>query len=151
MLLCQGIFPYLQVIKASHARIQTSYPQHFANNHPSAADSKSRWDPWLENAAFVCVTEFRVGWCFTVNEVIALCAALCAASAACLLMLLGHGCRVRPLDFSHGSQTLGQTAGVLSPVTSFQRGPTRAKRAWETQSAQGPAVKLCTEHVQMLD
>lgn len=54
-------------------------------------------------------------------------------------------------DFSHGSQTLGQSAGVLSPVTSFQAGPTRAKRAWETQSAQGPAVKLYTEHVLLLD
>lgn len=55
------------------------------------------------------------------------------------------------LDFSHGSQTLGQTAAVLSPVTSFHAGSNEGQESLRNSVSRGPAVKLYTEHVQMLD
>lgn len=76
----------------------------------------------MENAAFVCVTEFWPG----PPAVSSKRADSPSRGAPRLLwsVVVAEGSRLpgRASDFSHGSQPLGRTAGVLSPVTSFHEG-----------------------------
>lgn len=107
-----------------------------------AADSKSRWDPWLENAAIVCVTLW----------VLSLLILHCKRSdfpspgaphcCCCLVVdVAGSWLPGQAVEFSHGSRTLGQTAGVLSPVTSFHAGSNEGQESLRNSVGTGARCK----------
>lgn len=97
--------------------------QYFADRPPPPAAEDIRGATLrMENAAFVCVTEFLPG----PPTVSSKRTDSPSHGAPRLLwsVVVAEGSRLpgRASDFSHGSQPLGRTAGVLSPVTSFHEG-----------------------------
>lgn len=138
ILMCQGIFLLLASNK-TFMRVNADSVQHRrtlqTTPHQLRILKVDETPDWKTLPLFVWLCEFWVCWSFTVKEVISHHAALVAASAARLLMLLGHACRVRPQIFLMALRLWDTLLVCLAQWPCSTRGPVRAKRAWETQSA----------------
>lgn len=156
VLLCQGIFSLL-TSNSSFTHMNPDFVQRGRTHSHFQTTSHQLWiltvdetPDWKTLPLFV--------WLWVANPLIFHCKrsdfpSRGAPRCFCCSLVDVAGSRLpgQASDFSHGSQTLGQTAAVLSPVTSFHADSNEGQESLRNSVSRGPTVKLYTEHVQMLD